>query len=114
MKTPRIRLLIGNAIALGPGKIALLEAIKDAGSISGAGRAMGMSYRRAWILVNRMNSDFTAPLVEKATGGRGGGGAYLTELGCDVLARYHSIELKAAESVRDDMQAFAPLLRDPD
>ena len=114
MKPPRIRLLIGNAIALGPGKVTLLEAIHDTGSISAAGRAMGMSYRRAWTLVEQMNADFTTPLVKKATGGHGGGGAQLTELGCDVLARYHSIELKAAESVRADMQAFAPLLRDPE
>ena len=69
MKQPRIRLLIGNAVALGPGKAALLEAIRETGSISAAARAMTMSYRRAWSLVDQMNADFTAPLVEKATGG---------------------------------------------
>jgi molybdate transport system regulatory protein len=114
MHRPRIRLLIGAAVALGPGKVALLEAIGRTGSISAASREMGMSYRRAWSLVDRMNADFTGPLVEKVAGGKGGGGARLSDLGQDVLARYHAIEDKAAESVKADMEAFAPLLREMD
>lgn len=114
MHRPRIRLLIGAAVALGPGKVALLEAIGETGSISAAAREMGMSYRRAWSLVDRMNADFTGPLVEKVAGGKGGGGAQLSALGQDVLARYHAIEEKAAESVKADMAAFAPLLREPE
>jgi molybdate transport system regulatory protein len=114
MHRPRIRLLIGAAVALGPGKVALLEAIGQSGSISAAAREMGMSYRRAWSLVDRMNADFTGPLVEKVAGGKGGGGAQLSALGQDVLARYHAIEDKAAESVKADMKAFAPLLKEPE
>jgi molybdate transport system regulatory protein len=114
MHRPRIRLLIGAAVALGPGKAALLEVIGQTGSISAAAREMGMSYRRAWSLVDRMNADFTAPLVEKVAGGKGGGGARLSALGENVLARYQAIEEKAAAAVQDDMDAFAPLLRDLD
>jgi molybdate transport system regulatory protein len=114
MHRPRIRILIGAAVAIGPGKAALLEAIGKTGSISAAAREMGMSYRRAWSLVDRMNTDFTGPLVEKVAGGRGGGGAALSILGQDVLARYHAIEDKAAAAVREDMEAFAPLLKEPD
>ena len=114
MKGPRIRILVGAAVALGPGKAALLEGIRQTGSISAAARGMAMSYRRAWILVEQMNADFVAPLVDKATGGRGGGGARLSELGEDVLQRYHAIEHKAAASVKDDMAAFAPLLKEED
>jgi molybdate transport system regulatory protein len=114
MHRPRIRLLIGAAVALGPGKVALLEVIGRTGSISAAAREMGMSYRRAWSLVDRMNADFAGPLVEKVAGGKGGGGARLTVLGEDVLARYHAIEEKAAESVKEDMEAFAPLLKEPE
>jgi molybdate transport system regulatory protein len=112
MHRPRIRLLIGAAVALGPGKAALLEAISRTGSISAAAREMGMSYRRAWSLVDRMNAKFIGPLVEKTAGGRGGGGAQLSALGSDVLQRYHAIENKAAKSVEADMEDFAPLLRD--
>lgn len=114
MRNPRIRILIGAAVAIGPGKAALLEAITKTGSISAAAREMGMSYRRAWSLVDRMNTDFTGALVEKVAGGRGGGGAQLSALGQDVLARYHVIEDKAAASVKADMEAFAPLLRETD
>ena len=112
MQRPRIRLLIGSPVALGPGKAALLEAIGKTGSISAAARDMGMSYRRAWSLVDRMNADFVAPLVEKAAGGRGGGGARLSALGEEVLHKYHQIERKAANSVEADMEAFAPFLKE--
>ena len=74
MARPRIRLLIGDTVALGPGKARLLEAIVHEGSIAAAARAMGMSYGRAWHLVQAMISNFIGPLVEWAAGGRGGGG----------------------------------------
>ena len=99
MQRPRIRILIGNAVAIGPGKAKLLTAISETGSISAAARKMGMSYRRAWGLVDQMNMDFIAPLVIKNTGGRGGGGATLSKLGVEVLTRYIHIENKAAKSV---------------
>ena len=71
-RPPRIRILIGASIALGPGKASLLEAISQTGSISKAAKSMGMSYRRAWTLVDAMNRDFVSPLVESSAGGRGG------------------------------------------
>ena len=71
----RVRILIGSATALGPGKVDLLEAIASTGSISAAARAMGMSYRRAWLLVDTMNHCFKSDLVETVVGGPGGGGA---------------------------------------
>jgi molybdate transport system regulatory protein len=70
----RVRVARGIDIAVGPGKMELLEAIRDAGSISGGARRMGMSYRRAWMLVETMNSCFAQPLVATSTGGRAGGG----------------------------------------
>lgn len=110
MTGPRLRVLLGQAIAIGPGKADLLEAIDREGSISRAARTMGMSYRRAWLLVETMNACFTAPLVEAARGGSGGGGAGLTELGREVLARYRALEDKAAAAVAEDLEDFAALM----
>ena len=107
---PRLRILIGAATALGPGKVDLLEAIAETGSISAAARTMGMSYRRAWLLVDTMNRCFHGNLVTKATGGRGGGGTKVTPMGLDVLRRYRDMEAKAEASVRDEVAAFAELL----
>lgn len=113
MARPRIRLLIGDAVALGPGKARLLEAIGDSGSIAAAARTMGMSYGRAWQLVQAMNGDFRAPLVERVAGGRGGGGAALTALGHEALERYRAMEAQADEAVADALEEFAELLRTP-
>ena len=112
---PRIRLLIGESVALGPGKAALLDAIAATGSLSAAARKMGMSYRRAWSLVQAMNGDFRDPLVELSTGGRGGGGAALTDLGREALGRYRDMEAQADAAVAGALEDFAPLLnpRDP-
>jgi len=107
---PRLRILLGADIAIGPGKADLLEAIGRTGSISAAAREMDMSYRRAWLLVDTMNHCFRAPLVEAVKGGTGGGGALVTALGLDVLARYRAMELKAAASVSIEMREFARLL----
>lgn len=84
----RVRLKSGEDIALGPGKMELLQAIRDSGSISAAARSMGMSYRRAWMLVETMNRCFSEPLVTTATGGRAGGGATVTSTGEAALAAY--------------------------
>ena len=110
---PRLRILLGAAVALGPGKAALLEAVAEAGSISGAARAMGMSYRRAWTLIEAMNRDFTQPLVETSAGGSGGGGARVTESGHEALRRYRAMEKKASAAVKKEITAFADLLNDP-
>lgn len=98
----RARFLYGKAIAIGPGKADLLELIAATGSISAAARQMGMSYRRAWLLVDTMNQCFDSPLVETAAGGKGGGGARITDLGREVLARYQAILKKVAEEAADD------------
>ena len=88
----KLQLSCGDGYALGPGKANLLDAIGREGSISAAGRALGMSYRRAWALVEEMNRHFRAPLVESARGGAGGGGAGLTDLGRAVLGEYRALE----------------------
>lgn len=108
----RIRLLIGADTALGPGKAALLEAIERHGSIAAAARDLGMSYRRAWNLADSINNAFREPLVQTASGGKGGGGATLTDFARMVLARYRAIEDKAAASIADDLADFSRLLRD--
>lgn len=105
---PRIRILLGSSIAIGPGKAALLDAIGETGSIAAAGRRMGMSYRRAWVLVKTMNACFREPLVEAAKGG--GGGARLTATGERVLALYRAMEDHAATAVLGDMAQFRALL----
>lgn len=84
---PRLRIILGPSIAIGPGKAALLEAIAETGSIAAAGRRLGMSYRRAWVLVKTMNACFREPLVEATKGGVQGGGAQLTAVGREVIAR---------------------------
>ena len=111
---PRLRVLLGASIAMGPGKADLLDAIAHEGSISGAARRMGMSYRRAWLLVETMNSCFRTPLVEAARGGAGGGGARLTDLGRDALQRYRAMETKASASVAPELSEFCGLLKSND
>ena len=111
MPTPRIRLLIGDTIAIGPGKASLLERIDSTGSISAAAREMGMSYRKAWRLVDSINDDFNAEIVSKSTGVKGCGVAYLSPLGKEMLKRYLLIEKKAAESIKNDLIWFETQLR---
>ena len=101
-----IRVDFGAFGYLGPGKIALMELISRHGSISAAGKEMDMSYRRAWLLVDEINRIFREPLVEKQMGGSGGGGARLTRLGRDVVARYRAIEGAAATAAAADIRAL--------
>jgi molybdate transport system regulatory protein len=91
----RLRIKYGEEIAIGPGKIAILEAIAETGSISAAGRKLGMSYRRAWHLVDQMNQYFKDPVVHAATGGLQGGGTALTSTGIEVIRLYRTIEQKS-------------------
>jgi molybdate transport system regulatory protein len=111
-KPPRLRfrLLLGKTVMIGPGKADLLEAIAATGSISAACRSMGMSYKKAWYLIETMNGQFATPLVEASKGGSARGGARLTPLGEDVLARYRAIEAKAADAVSADLEAFNALV----
>jgi molybdate transport system regulatory protein len=113
-KTPgaRLRIVVEPDIAIGPGKADLLEGIQKTGSIAAAGRAMGMSYKRAWYLIETMNRCFKSPLVEASKGGRGGGGARLTELGHEVLARYRRMEALTAAVVEPEMAALRAFVAD--
>lgn len=101
----------GDVIAFGPGKAALLLAIAQTGSISAAARALGMSYRRAWLLVEEMNVSFQEPLVATATGGANGGGARITDLARTMLDRYEQMTLKAEAAVARDMGYFDALMK---
>ena len=91
---------------IGPGKIQLLENIRACGSISAAGRAMDMSYKRAWDLVDEINHLCRHAAVERQTGGRNGGGAILTPFGMSLVARYRKIERDAASAVRKELAAL--------
>ncbi|MGU3540011.1 winged helix-turn-helix domain-containing protein [Methylobacterium sp. A54F] len=93
-----IRIDLGPDNRVGPGKVQLLEMIAEHGSISAAGRALGMSYRRAWTLVEAMNQGFGQPVVEAQIGGKAGGGARLSAFGADVVAHYRAIERAAAKA----------------
>jgi molybdate transport system regulatory protein len=105
-----IRVDFGEHGALGPGKVRLMELISQHGSIAAAGKAMGMSYRRAWLLVDAINQAFREPLIAKQTGGSGGGGARLTKLGRDVVGRYRAIEGAAATASAADLRALRAAL----
>ena len=105
------RLMLDEEIAFGPGKAELLDAIQTAGSISAAGKKLGMSYRRAWMLVDSMNRCFQQPLVQTATGGTQGGGTQLTAMGLDVLKRYRALQIEINRLSEQHFSEFKSLLR---
>jgi molybdate transport system regulatory protein len=109
--TFRIRINKGDDIAVGPGKIALLEAVVACGSITAAAKKLDMSYRRAWLLIDDMNRSFHAPVVETAKGGRMGGSTVVTPLGEEVIRRYRAIESIAGASARSEIASLLKLLR---
>jgi molybdate transport system regulatory protein len=106
----RLRVLLGDDIAVGPGKVDLLEAVDATGSISAAARALGMSYRRAWLLIDTMNRCFSRPVVETVAGGVRGGGAQLTASGHRVVLHYRRAQRVAATSAAADIAAILRLL----
>jgi molybdate transport system regulatory protein len=108
----RIRILFGEDAMLGPGKADLLERIRDTGSIAAAGRSMKMSYKRAWTLIDEMNSAFRDPLVESSRGGAKGGGARLTGAGDTVLIHYRKLEEIMAEAGAARINAIQAMLND--
>jgi len=108
---PRLRVVIEPDVAIGPGKADLLEAIRDTGSISAAGRKLGMSYRRAWLLVDELNQHLGAPVVAAVTGGAKGGGAALTRTGEEVLTRYRAMEAACRTAIAADVQALRNLIK---
>jgi len=96
-------------LAIGPGKVALLEAIEETGSITSSARKLGMSYRRAWLLVEATNNCLVRPAVETAAGGQRGGGSTLTPVGVELVRRYRALERATALAVDRKLNA---LMRD--
>lgn len=107
----RLRLVLGNGRAFGPGKADLLEGIAAQGSIAAAGRALGMSYKRAWQLVEDVNQSFSSPLVSASKGGEKGGGATLTDAGRRVLNLYRGIEKKSRRAAANELQVLHRLTK---
>ncbi len=107
-----IRIIFGDDEMIGPGKAELLERIDRCGSIAAAGREMGMSYKRAWMLIETLNAMFREPLVESTRGGPGGGGAVLTDIGRETLRQYRAFENEAARAGEPPLKALQALLRD--
>jgi molybdate transport system regulatory protein len=106
-----IRIRFGGQGMIGPGKAELLERIAATGSIAAAARDMGMSYKRAWSLVETLNAMFDRPLVDATRGGPGRGGAVLTDRGQAVLAEYRHVQTVAEDSTRDDVERLRNWLR---
>jgi molybdate transport system regulatory protein len=109
----RLRVVLRPGVALGPGKIDLLEAIAETGSIRAAGSRFKMSYRRAWSLVAELNEMFERPLVIAEAGGRGGGGATLTPLGRLVVKRFRNMEKDAWSAAESDFRRLSRALKQP-
>jgi molybdate transport system regulatory protein len=101
-----LRVTLDEAAYIGPGRADLLELIDKTGSISAAGKAMGMSYKRAWGLVQALNDGFGQALVESSRGGASQGGAHLTEAGRFVLDHYRAMQNKTREAIADDVTAL--------
>jgi len=106
----RVRVYRDAQIAIGPGKVDLLEAIAETGSISAAARRFGMSYRRAWQLIDQMNRALVRPVVETATGGSHGGGTRLTKTGEELVRRYRTMEISARTAATEDIAALLRMI----
>src|SRR3954469_8077112 len=98
-----LRVMAGDSPAMGPGKARLITLIASTGSISAAAREMGMSYRRAWLLVEALNASFAEPVVTTAVGGNRGGGAVVTDFGKRITAAYYAMESKASAAIAADI-----------
>ncbi|MEO7386027.1 MAG: LysR family transcriptional regulator [Gammaproteobacteria bacterium] len=107
----QVRIMVGNGLGMGPGKAAMLRAIRETRSINAAGKKFGMSYRRAWLLVEEMNNLFDAPLVTARRGGAGGGGAEVTGLGERVMKSYSDLEQLVTKSPQ--FRAISRMLQQP-
>jgi molybdate transport system regulatory protein len=111
MPSISLRIDLGEERRFGPGKARLLELIRDTGSISAAARALGMSYRRAWLLTDELNQMFGARLVEPQHGGAKGGGARVTPRGTAVLDAYRRVEAAAEAALEEEKKLFRPEMR---
>lgn len=105
----RLRIDFGSKASIGPGKVALLEHIDRVGSLSQAARELGLSYRRAWLLLDDLNHSFTGPVAIASVGGVGGGGVQLTQFAKELIAAYREVERAALEGTR---ARFAGLMKD--
>ncbi len=103
----RLRIYLAPDVFLGPGKADLLQGIAETGSIAAAGRRMNMSYKRAWYLVDTLNSYFDEPLVVSSKGGRAGGGASLTDTGRAVLECYRRVQEKTETAIESELKNLA-------
>ncbi len=101
-----IRIDFDDGSGLGPGKVQLLELVAETGSIRKAAARLGMSYRKAWLLLQALKETFGTPLVETASGGKSGGGTSLTGLGREVVIRYRNLERAAAKAAAPDLKAL--------
>ena len=106
-----IRIDLSTGDRIGPGKIALLEAVRSTGSISSAARSLGMSYRRAWLLIEDVNKSLRKPAVTAEKGGHRGGGAIVTDVGERMIDLYRSIENHSRSAARGEFRAIAKLVR---
>lgn len=106
----RARITSDDIVAIGPGKISLLEAIDECGSITAAAKHLDMSYRRAWLLIDELNRSLKQPAVDSAKGGQHGGGSALTDAGRELIRLYRHIEAKAAKACASDIAKLLALL----
>lgn len=111
-RTLKLRVKLCSSAALGPGKADLLDAVDRCGSITAAAKDQGMSYRRAWMLIDEMNRAFRQPVVGTASGGASGGGTRLTELGREVLDLYRQVQSLAEQAVAEPMARLGQLVAD--
>jgi molybdate transport system regulatory protein len=111
MASLSLRIDLDTGARIGPGKIALLRAIDETGSISAAGRSLGMSYRRAWQLIDELNAASPHPVIAAQTGGRSGGGAALTAFGQQIVAHYVAIETESRRSATRHLKALQTAMR---
>lgn len=109
----RPRLYLGGELSLGPGKIDLLRKVGECGSISAAARALGMPYKRAWLLIDSLNRGLPSPVLDTAIGGQAGGGARLTALGEALVASYGALEAKLNASAKAELGRIMRLVRRP-
>lgn len=109
----RFRIDIGPGASIGPGKIDLLEQIRKTGSLSEAARVLGMSYRRAWLILDDLNRAFRKPAARTSVGGKGGGGAQLTDLGVQIIDRYRELESAVGREVTRRFRDLVPIVSPP-
>jgi molybdate transport system regulatory protein len=107
----RMRIRKGETVALGPGKVDLLEAVREYGSISAAARSLDMSYRRAWLLIDELNKSLKSPATVSEQGGQSGGGCALTPVGEDIVRLYREVEAQAQKACAKQIGALTRLIR---